>query len=241
MLNYTIGMGIRDMYVQGTDFVDKDVSKRLSMEFDWKRKPALPHDAHISGGLFTDDTHLCFSSRPWRDVREFMQTRELWGQFQMSSPRCLKSLDDFQAFATFAEGRTALTGRAGTYLSHNGGTLKRLRQQLAVAHKFGRAGTRVHKSIVFDGSAILSDSKITAPLMAQFLTEVVGISTKTFDINNAWKKSLFTPGLVPNTSEAREKLNLIKERLFPELQIEEFLSTDDGLQLVSGDESVTSS
>lgn len=144
ILNYTIGMGIRDMYVQGTDFVDKDVSKKLSMEFDWKRKPALPHDAHVPGGLFTNDTHLSFSSAPWSDVREFMLTRELWGGFQKSSPRCLKSLDDFQAFVTFAEGRTALSGRAGTYLSRNDGTLKRLRQQIAIAHKFERAGTHLH-------------------------------------------------------------------------------------------------
>lgn len=234
VLNYTIGMGIRDMYVQGTDFVDKDVSKKLSMEFDWKRKPASPRDAHIPGGLFTNDKHLSFSSAPWGDVHEFMQTRELWVQFQTSSPRCLKSLDDFQAFAMFAEGRTALTGKAGTYLRRESGALKRLRQQLALAHKFGSAGTRVHQTIVFDGSTIQSNSKITAQLMAQFLTEVAGIPTTKFDISNASKrKTEFVPGLVPNTSEAREKLNLIKERLFPALQIEEFLSTDNGLQLVS--------
>jgi hypothetical protein len=234
LLNYTIGMGIRDMYVQGADFVDKDVTKRLSMEFDWKRKPATPHDAEIPGGLFANDKHLSFSSRPWSDVRDFMLTRELWEQFRISSPRCLKSLEDLRAFATFAEGRTALKGKAGTYLRRDGGTLKRLRQQLALAHKFRSAGTRVHHTIVFDGSAIRSISKITSQSMAQFLTEVVGIPTTKFDIDNARKKTVFVPGLVPNTSEAREKLNLIKEKLFPELQIEEFLSTDDGLRLVSG-------
>ncbi len=34
-----LGAGIREMYEQGMDFVDKEMSKRLSMEFDWKRRP----------------------------------------------------------------------------------------------------------------------------------------------------------------------------------------------------------
>lgn len=233
MLNYTIGMGIRDMYVQGTDFVDKDVSKRLSMEFDWKRKPISPHDAHIPGGMFANDCHLSFSSAPWTDVREFMLVRELWSEFQVSSPRCLKSLGDLRSFAEFAKGKSALSSKAGSYLSRNNGTMKRLRQQLAVAQNFGLAGTHVHETVTFNGKSIRANSKITSELMAQFFTDVVLIPTKKTDIDNARRKPLFTPGLVPNTLEAREKLQLIKKQLFPKLQIDVFLSTDEGVQLFS--------
>ena len=41
-MDVTLGAGIREMYEQGMDFVDKEMTKRLSMEFDWKR---LPHSA----------------------------------------------------------------------------------------------------------------------------------------------------------------------------------------------------
>ena len=84
--------------------------------------------------------------------------------------------------------------------------------------------------------AIRPDSKIAAEAFAVFFDKVVGISTKTYDITNERKKSVFTPGMVPNTTEAREKLVLIKETLFPKLQIEDLLSEDDGLLLVMNDE-----
>ena len=37
----TLGLGIKDLYRGGYDFVHKEMKKRLSMEFDWKRKPKL--------------------------------------------------------------------------------------------------------------------------------------------------------------------------------------------------------
>ena len=38
-LSMTLGAGIREMYEQGIDFVDKEMERALSMELDWKRKP----------------------------------------------------------------------------------------------------------------------------------------------------------------------------------------------------------
>lgn len=231
-LDYTIGMGIRDMYIEGTDFVDKEVTKRLSMEFDWKRKPTAPYDADAPGGAFEDDRHLAFSSVPWRDVREFMRTREVWAVFQQSNPLCLKTLADFQKFATYAEGKAALTGKAGKNLSHDNGTMKRVRQQIVIAQKFGRAGTRIYKSVTLGQSEIFSDKKLTAPQFADFFTEVVGLPTKKYDIDNERKKKAFTPGQVPNNLLAHRLLNLIRDSLFPELQVDEFISEDEAYQLL---------
>jgi hypothetical protein len=235
-LDYTIGMGIRDMYIEGTDFVDKEVTKRLSMEFDWKRKPTAPYDADAPGGAFEDDRHLAFSSVPWRDVREFMRTREVWATFQQSNPLCLKTRDDFQKFATYAEGKAALTGKAGKYLSHENGTRTRVRQQIIIAQKFGRAGAHSHNSLTFGRSTILSDKKLTAQQLADFFTEIVGLPTKKHDIDNERRnKNVFTPGLVPNNPVAMSMLLQVRDTLFPDLQIEEFLSTDQAYQLVSDD------
>src|SRR5690606_28878496 len=38
-IQYKSGVGIKDMLRGETDFVFRSVTKRLSMEFDWKRKP----------------------------------------------------------------------------------------------------------------------------------------------------------------------------------------------------------
>ena len=37
-----LGLSIRDMYELGADFVDLEMVKVLSMEFDWKRRPTNP-------------------------------------------------------------------------------------------------------------------------------------------------------------------------------------------------------
>lgn len=231
-LDYTIGKGIRDMYVDGTDFVDKEVSKRLSMEFDWKRKPAAPHDADIPRGAFEKDAHLSFSSVPWADVREFNLTRELWANFQSSSPRCLKTVEDFRAFADFMEGKTALSGKAGTYLSRVDGPLKRVRQSVVRAHKLGKAGTHIHLSVDLGDDSISASDKIMAKSMTRFLEDIAGVPCKKSDVDNDRRKNVFTPGRVPSTPETRKALAIIKDRLFPHLQIEEFLSTDQAYQLV---------
>ena len=44
-----LGLGIRDMYSLGADFVDREMEKVLSMEFDWKRRPINPVMAEGQG------------------------------------------------------------------------------------------------------------------------------------------------------------------------------------------------
>ncbi|NEY92282.1 hypothetical protein [Tabrizicola oligotrophica] len=135
-------------------------------------------------------------------------------------------------FSAFHENTSSLEGEAGKYLRREDGNIKRLRQQIAVAQKHRAAGAHRHHQIWQDDLIILSDGKLTAKLLARFLDEVIGIPCKQADIENDRKKKLFTPGQVPNTTEAREKLSLLKEMLFPELKVEEFLASNEAVSLI---------
>ena len=220
------------MYEQGSDFVDKSIEKRLSMEFDWKRRPTNPEDADVTDSPLPSKSHLSFRTVPWDDVRQFNRIRDIWFQFHKSSPRCLKTVRDLKVFSDHYQNTTSLDGEAGKHLRREDGVMKRLRQQIAVAQGARAAGTHIHNGIQRDDLTIISDGKLTAKLLSRFLDEVVGIPCKQEDIENDRKKKVFTPGQVPNTTEARDKLALLKETLFPELKIEEFLAKHEAVSLI---------
>lgn len=50
--------GVRDMVEYNADFVEKIFSKRLNMEFDWKRAPYAVTESETYG-------HIAFSTQPW--------------------------------------------------------------------------------------------------------------------------------------------------------------------------------
>jgi len=81
--------GIRDMVEYDADLVEKDIEKRLNMEFDWKRRPIASGDSATHG-------HLVFSTAPWASVDQFKRVRELWQDFLRRSPACLKTEDDYR-------------------------------------------------------------------------------------------------------------------------------------------------
>jgi hypothetical protein len=232
VLHYSIGLGIRDMYEEGSDFVDKAVEKKLSMEFDWKRRPTNPKDADTTGSPLPCKSHLSFGTVPWDDVRQFNWIRDIWGQFRKSSPRCLKTVHDLKVFSDHYQNTTSLDSEAGKHLRREDGVMKRLRQQIAVAQGARAAGTHIHNGIPRDEFTIISEGKLTAKLLSRFLDDVIGIPCKQDDIANARRTKVFNPGQVPNTTEAREKLALLKATLFPELKIDEFLAKNEAVSLI---------
>ena len=58
-LEYTVAVGLKDMVRFDADFVNRSVTKRLSMEFDWKRQPVREQDVSVTfeGKKYT---HLSF-------------------------------------------------------------------------------------------------------------------------------------------------------------------------------------
>ena len=151
-----LGLGIREMYSLGVDFVDREMEKVLSMEFDWKRRPINP--AMAEG---RDFRHLQFQTEPWETIEQFQKTRQLWEQYNLSERHCLKTNEDLNAFASFHESSLSAEGDASKYLRKDQGDLKRLRQELLIAWKLRKAGTHELKPHAFGRTNIFRNDAAT--------------------------------------------------------------------------------
>ena len=221
--------GIRDMVYHDADLVSVEVIKRLSMEFDWKRRPlALGH--HKTYGK-----HLVFSTLPWRTVREFQKVRELWTEFQKKKPTCLKSRSDFDAFANFADSVLLLSESNKKYLRTKDGDLKRLRLSLCSAWKqgiIGLTGFRSYKLKSEDHVRHIS----TEEEFAHFLS-ACGLATTRSDVSNALRKK-FVYNACPPTKQCREIIDPVKQT-FPDLEIVHLFSKSDLIATLSPSSSAT--
>lgn len=220
----TLGSGIREMYEEGMDFVDKTMTKRLSMEFDWKRKPKFVGETELNFNDSEGSRHLFFSTKPWDDLNQFQIVRTLWESYNKDSYHCLKSKQDYHGFASYLENKLSLDGPAAAYLAKKDGDLKRLRRDLIIAHKHRKAGTHLLKPHAFGIAKIFPDYKLRAKDLATILNDKCGIPCKKVDVDNARKKQAFVPHQVPNTDQTRLKLGILKRNLFPDLDVSELLT-----------------
>ena len=224
----TLGLGIRDMYELGADFVDREMKKVLSMEYDWKRRPRNPVMAEGAGYR-----HLQFQSEPWETIEQFQKTRQLWEQYNLSERHCLKTIEDLQAFSSFHENDLSADGDAAKYLRKEDGGIKRLRQEILIAWKLRKAGTHELKPHAFGRKNIFPTYKVKARELAEILNDECGIPCSKTDVDNAAKKTIFKPYRVPNTQDVRLKLALLKSNLFPKLEVNEFLASSAEFLLIA--------
>lgn len=187
--------GIRDIVEFDADLVGKDINKRLSMEYDWKRQP-------FDISVCDEYGHIHFNTRPWKSITQFVKVRDLWDEYTKGSPQCLKSLDDFERFADSVECK-GLDDQSSKYLRKKDPDLHRLRQSLCEAWHFSEAGIQKTKDMSAQAFAELLDS--------------IGIPCKRSDVENARRgKSAFVPNMVPSTQRVRESLIKLRAR-FPKL------------------------
>lgn len=220
-----LGLGIKDMYLEGKDFVDKAVTKRLSMEFDWKRKPRYSAEVTVSTAQGEEFNHLAYSTEPWDSSEQFFKIRELWDEYQKSSYHCIKTQSDYDDFSKFVENKLSLGGISQKYLKKKDGDLDRLRRDLITAWRFRRCGTHQLKPRCFGIKKIDPDYKLKASEFAEILTNHIGIPCKKSDVDNGIKQKTFTPNQVPNTKRTQDKLQRVKDLLFPLLDIDQFLAS----------------
>lgn len=221
--------GIRDMVELDADLVQVESVKRLSMEFDWKRRPyAIGHHEKYYG-------HLVFSTAPWRTVREFQQVRELWTAFQKKNPSCLKKAEDFDRFASYADSALLMSDkRQKRYLATRDGDLKRLRQSLCAAWKrrrIGMTGVSFYKLKNETSPRFISSEQN----FAEFLTKC-GLPTKRTDVSNATRKK-FIYNDCPPTKRCRDIVDVVVNGAFPDLETQHLFSKMDLVSTLSPSDS----
>lgn len=191
--------GLRDMVEQGTDYVDKLISKRLNMEFDWKRRP---YAYAMSGKM----RHVAFSTEPWHSVEQFLLMRDVFDDFQANSPRCIKSTSDMTDLSNFTEMKTVAAARELKYLHKVDGDLGKLRKALCSAFKHERAG--------------LLNINLTNSSFAEILSGA-GVKCNTGHVQNALYQE-YMPHQVPPTERVLVAIMRLTV-IFPNLNGDELL------------------
>ena len=181
-----------DIWKHGGDLVPKEIVRRVSMDFDWKRRPVNPSTRPIRG-----IEHVYFDTVPWRTVDEFQRCREAWEQFHGQTGTVLKTVDDLGQFEDFRAVNIQKTG------------LKRSRRDAAVTlakRMFLRALTRSQWG--------LDVHQMSYAEVARWLTEQ-GFKTTKADVENARRpNSKLVEHVVPQTP-AVEKFISVIEAQFP--------------------------
>ena len=211
-------IGVRDMVEMNADLVEKIIEKRLSMEFDWKRCPeTIGTSQHYS--------HIFFSTKPWKSIDQFLDVKELWGDFVKAEFFCIKTEANFNLFADLVESKFGIERNQSKYLHKNNPDVQRLRQQFCSAWRLSKAG------LIYDHVAY------PAPKLAELLTSI-GIPTQKHHIQNGHKKS-FINNATPATITVMKLLNELK-KIFPKLEIELFIPSENqgSLSLKSNKRSV---
>lgn len=224
ILPFTIGAGIKDVYKDGWDFVNKNLSKRLSMEFDWKRKPYLIGMRDVVSLQNNKFSHLYFKTRCWESVEQYTKIRELWEQYNKNDRHCLKTVSDYNDFANYVENMLSVDSVKQRHLKKVDGDLIRLRRDLITARRYRLAGTHKLVPHCFGYEKVFPDYKLPAWQFAEILNDKLHIPTTKFDVDNGNKIKTFTPNQTPNTNQVRNRLKYAKTHLFPHLKIDEFLA-----------------
>ena len=194
--------GIRDMVNFDSDLVEKKVTKRLNMEFDWKRVP-------YAIGTSVEYNHVVFSTSPWKSVEQFQKVRELWQLFQKARPTCIKTVSDYHRFSSYAETVGNVSEKDRRYLKKKDGDIDRLRLLLTTAWRHSQGGLR------------WDPDKIKAEEFAEILSKH-GIPCNRGNVEYGLRKT-FKPRSCSPTVRCVKALTDLKT-VFPTLQPDQFLS-----------------
>ena len=202
----SVSTGIRDIIEFDADLVTLETEKRLSMEFDWKRRP------HAVGAHPKYQDHVIFSTRAWDTVEQFITIREQWVEVQKKTPFCMKTVADLSRFSSYLQSVTSLATKDSKYLSSTSPDIVRLRQTLCSAwhgRNVGITGPISVRSKRKRYSTVATAEDFASALNA------CGIPTKISDVTNG-KKKPFVANRCPATSRALASVEQLRS-YFPNI------------------------
>ena len=193
-----------EIWKQGGDLVGKEIERRVSMDFDWKRRPINPSTRPVKGVEL-----LYFDTVPWNTVIEYQQCRDEWEQFRGTTGTVLKTEADLAQFDDFrAVGNLSRAHRIRRSSKDASVTLAK--------RMFLRAYTRSQWG--------LDARQFTYTEVACWLTDC-GYTTGKRDLENARRlNSKLVDALVPLTPAVDKLLNVIEAK-FPDFDRSYLLKT----------------
>ncbi|KRR23264.1 DNA polymerase [Bradyrhizobium retamae] len=199
--------GIRDIVEFDSDLVSKEVSRRVNMEYDWKRKPDILFDHE-------DYKHCAFSTVPWETVDQFVAVRELFETYLDSDPHCIKSVGDFDSFSVYVDSSMQLSEQDRSYLRKRSGDVNRLRKALCVGWHQDVLGLRANPVIR------------TAQQFADVLT-ACGVKCSRSNVENG-SKQVFAVNSVPATDSVLAAIGKLND-FFPDVRSDRLCATHSAL------------
>lgn len=204
---------LRVQWTTGVDVTKSERSSRLSLEFDFKRKPVNPRMVAVLGV-----EHIAFDTVPWPRSEIGASARAHFDGWRRTN--CLKNLTDWASWEFCYDFRKATNrrvvsgiagGKRGINMTKEGpvGVMKRL---------FLRAFTQKLLGVIPDGE------KISHQQMADWLT-TLGYETTKAAVSNSVREAL-TEQAVPATAEVLKFIAIVKVR-FPAMEVERFLIKPD--------------
>ena len=182
--------GLLDIYRKGGDLVDVEVSRAVSMEFDWKRRPAEATTRPIKGV-----GHLYFDTAPWQDKGQFDHCRDSFDAFRGAHTGILKTEADLQDFLEFFALHRAVEPSV------------RIPRRDPVLTLAKRAFLRAYVRSAWG----LDRSAMSYSELAAWLTSV-GIPTKKSDVENANRSTArLLENIVPSTPSGLEFVTKIRK------------------------------
>jgi hypothetical protein len=187
--------GIREIVEFDADLVPKEVTRRVNMEYDWKRKPDI---------LFDHDEykHCAFSTVPWEAVDQFVAVRELFEKYLDSDPHCIKTVGDFDSLSVFVDSCMQLSEHERSYLRKRSGDVNRLRQLLCAGWHRRALGLR-------DNPHVQSAQQFADTLMA------CGIKCSRANVENGSKQH-FAQNSAPPTDNVLAAIGKLQQ-IFPDV------------------------
>lgn len=195
--------GIRDIIEFDADLVHKEITRRVNMEYDWKRKPDILFDHE-------DYKHCAFSTIPWETVDQFVAVRELFEKYLDSDPQCIKSVGDFDSLSVYVDASMQLSDQERSYLRKRSGDLNRLRKMLCAGWHGRVLGLR-------DNPHVQSAQQFADTLTA------CGVKCSRANVENGSKQH-FALNSVPPTDGVLAAIGKLHQ-LFPDLTSEALCTT----------------
>jgi hypothetical protein len=204
-IEFQVHTSIRETILWDADLVSKKLPRRISMEFDYKRKPHAA--AMMSGDVPSLDRkfdHIAFSTKPWGSLAEFNRVRRFWDDHWNTNPRCIKSLADFRDFVLFLDMVASLDSKDAAYLRKSRtADLSRLQRDLCRAFKSGMAGLAAYKSM---------RASEFAKVINECGLEAAGVVTSQATVENG-KRVPFKPHTTPRSARVVVAVQKLAEML----------------------------